>query len=218
MILLQEVTTFHKGVNEKLNGPEFLAKSLGYNYYYVPAHQDEKTGQGFGNVILTKFPIKNSANYFLQTKDKSLGESYDNENRLLLKITINTENQDVDFYTTHLSYTHQFQETEKKITEVRNLLDIVKTFTMISILSGDFNLTPSSDSVKSISNILKNLAPGFGENTWTTKPFSYNGFEVNTLDYRLDYIFGTKNIKLIETKILSTEYSDHLPIFSRIRI
>ena len=38
-------------------------------------------------------------------------------------------------------------------------------------------------------------------NTWTTKHFSYNGFTETELNWKLDYIFTTKDIKVKETKV-----------------
>ena len=49
-------------------------------------------------------------------------------------------------------------------------------------------------------------------NTWTTKPFSYNGFKETELKWKLDYIFTSRDIKVKERKLVDTKYSDHLPI------
>ncbi|MEI6237127.1 MAG: endonuclease/exonuclease/phosphatase family protein, partial [Candidatus Saccharibacteria bacterium] len=86
------------------------------------------------------------------------------------------------------------------------------------IIAGDFNAPPHSCIIKKFMAKYQNLGPDFKQKTWTTKPFKYNGFEENNLKWRLDYIFGTKDIRLIESKILKTEFSDHLPIYSVIVI
>ena len=54
------------------------------------------------------------------------------------------------------------------------------------------------------------------ENTWTTKPFSYNGFEATKLDYKLDYVFTSDDITVKDIRVIKTEYSDHLPILCEI--
>ena len=63
-----------------------------------------------------------------------------------------------------------------------------------------------------------NLGPDYHEKTWTTKPFSYNGFSENSLNWRLDFVFGTKDIKVISSEIIKTDLSDHLPILIKIEI
>lgn len=52
----------------------------------------------------------------------------------------------------------------------------------------------------------------YDQKSWTTKPFSYNGFEADSLDWRLDYVFGSKDIKVESSEMLNTQFSDHLPI------
>lgn len=61
---------------------------------------------------------------------------------------------------------------------------------------------------------LQHVGPDFAQSTWTTKPFSFMGFEENELKWRLDYIFASKQIKVLSSNIIPTEYSDHLPIFA----
>jgi len=88
------------------------------------------------------------------------------------------------------------------------------------IFTGDLNAAPDSFLINSINNLnnLKHLGPDFSEKTWTTKPFDKDGFAENELNWRLDYIFGTKNIVVEEIKIIETDVSDHLPIFARLVI
>ena len=112
--------------------------------------------------------------------------------------------------TTHLSYTDRFIETEEKDKEVNKLTSIIKNKDNY-IFTGDLNTTQNSKYIKMIEEYYTN---NITSNTWTTKPFSYNGFEVNNLDYKLDYIFTSKDIKVFKTEVINTNYSDHLPILS----
>ena len=38
------------------------------------------------------------------------------------------------------------------------------------------------------------------------------GFEEKELRWRLDYVFASKNIKVLSSQIIPTEWSDHLPV------
>jgi endonuclease/exonuclease/phosphatase family metal-dependent hydrolase len=44
------------------------------------------------------------------------------------------------------------------------------------------------------------------------------GFEENELNRRLDYVFASKNFKVISSEIISTDFSDHLPILVELEI
>ena len=124
-------------------------------------------------------------------------------NKLFYKIN----DKELTIGTTHLSYTDRFMETEEKDKEVTNLINRIKKSNYI--LTGDFNTNKTSKYIKWLEDILVNNNTS---NTWTTKPFSYNGFEETELNWKLDYIFTSKDIKVKEAKVIDTKYSDHLPI------
>ena len=43
-------------------------------------------------------------------------------------------------------------------------------------------------------------------------------FPANNPDRKLDYIFTTKDLTVINSKVIKTEASDHLPIYSEIKV
>ena len=102
--------------------------------------------------------------------------------------------------------------------ETNALVEAIENNSQNFILTGDFNARPDSEVIKCIQNHVKNLGPDYDQKTWTTKPFSYNGFEANTLDWRLDYALGSSDIVVTYSKVLQTEFSDHLPIIVELDI
>jgi len=117
-----------------------------------------------------------------------------------------------------MSYTHAFEPSERKLQETDALVETIKNNKKNFILAGDFNAQPDSEVIKRIEKYVENLGPGYEQNTWTTKPFSYNGFEANELDYRLDYVFGSQDISVISAQTLATDVSDHLPVMVEIEV
>ena len=113
-----------------------------------------------------------------------------------------------------MSYTNAFQPTSRKIQETEKLISLIEGKTGPYILTGDFNAQPNSEVINKISNVMANAGPDFIQKTWTTKPFSYDGFKATTLDWRLDYIFTNPNLQNISAEILKTDLSDHLPILA----
>ncbi len=88
------------------------------------------------------------------------------------------------------------------------------------IFTGDLNSIPNSFTVKSIltKTNLRNAGPDFDQKTWTTKPFNYHGFSENNLNWRIDYTFVSKDIKVVSSEIVDTDLSDHLPILTVIEV
>lgn len=92
------------------------------------------------------------------------------------------------------------------------------------ILTGDFNLEPTSKPIEYLSTVLND-----SKTISIAKPFgpsgTFNGFVFNEpVSKRIDYIFASKkNIKVQKFAVLSdskdSKYpSDHLPVFIEIEI
>lgn len=101
---------------------------------------------------------------------------------------------------------------------MERLLDFFEGHRGNFVFTGDLNLSPDSRFLKYIEKYVKNCGPAYDEHTWTTKPFSYNGFEEDELRWRLDYVFATQDIVVLSSEIIQTNYSDHLPILVEIEV
>ncbi|MDB5182569.1 MAG: endonuclease/exonuclease/phosphatase [Candidatus Saccharibacteria bacterium] len=200
------------------DSPEYIARELGYNFFYkdLPIEDTDGLHRTLANGIFSKFPIKSSR--FAWTKESTGKLGYDDESRAYVEVVLDINGNDITVGTTHMSYTHDFAPNESKKKETDMLLKELKQKSEAYIFAADLNALPGSYTIDSISNLMQNASPSLDQKTWTTKPFSYNGFEANSLGWRLDYIFTTKDIKLIESKILHTEYSDHLPVFAYLEV
>ena len=220
VICLQEITD-DSDYNTGINTATYLADKLEYNLFYKDAQTNTVDGlsKGLGNAILSKSPIVSSNFFHIQepTNPEAKDVDYSKEGRLYSEITVSVNNREFTIGTTHMSYTDAFQETSAKRDETDNLLKILKGKTSNFLITGDFNVLPDSYTVNEIQKMFKNVGPPINENTWTTKPFSYNGFEAKTLDWRLDYCFATADVEVISAQILKTEFSDHLPILIELK-
>jgi endonuclease/exonuclease/phosphatase family metal-dependent hydrolase len=213
IICLQELTrNYHTTEPETI---QYIAKSLGYNYHFQEiVLDDERWTQANG--IFTRFPITSGRSQWI---NEPIGSgSYDDEYRAYIEVTIEAEGKKLEVGTTHMSYTRGFENNPCKEQETDKLASIVADKKRNFILTGDFNASPDSPTIQKISDKLKNIGPSMTENSWTTKPFSYDGFEESGLNWRLDYIFSTPDIKAVTAEILKTEYSDHLPVFARLEL
>lgn len=219
IVCLQEVTVNYSQHQIK-DIPKYLAKQTGLNCHFQEAQywpvENGKAVQG--NAILSKGAFASKSHIFVQNKKHENFDDYSREGRILVVGEIEVGGKHLTVATTHLSYQHRFEETQAKLEEENRLLEAIARFDQNFILTGDFNVSPKSNLIKKLSKNLINAGPEFDQNTWTTKPFSYNGFEETQLNWRLDYIFTTPDIKVNKAEIIQTEFSDHLPILIEIEV
>lgn len=217
VVCMQELTigsTFQDNVNVI----EYLAKELGYYQFHkaIPNLAPSEDVGELANGILTRLPIVSTSWKWIQEPQHG-GTTYDDQYRSYVEVTVNMDETKLSFGTTHISYTHRFIDTPQKKVEADNLLTIAENKDRAYILTGDFNSLPDSYLVTNMQKRLSHAGPDFGVKSWTTKPFSYNDFVETDLNWRLDYVFTTSDIKVLSSEAIGTEYSDHLPILTKLQ-
>jgi len=211
IVCLQELTINHPAQLIK-DTPKYIAEQLGYHSYIkeIPLKKMEGKMMMLANGIFSRFPIKET--HFAWINETTGSGGYDDEYRAYVEVTLDINGQRYYVGTTHMSYKHRFEQTTRKQQEADRLCEQLKRHSRNYIFTGDLNAVPNSYTIQAISNLLQNVGPKATKKTWTTKPFSYNGFEETELNWRLDYVFATPNIKATSSEVLVTDYSDHLPI------
>lgn len=207
VICLQELTIEAEDGIKHL--PKYIAEQLGYKCYFKEIDLGRHKIK-LANAILSRYPIVATDAQWIN-EPTGTGH-YDDEYRAYVEATLDIEGTLVTVATTHMSYTNAFVSTARKEQELQRLVDILKTKTGNFIFTGDLNATPDSPTITAISKLLQDAGPDRSQSTWTTKPFSYDGFEAHDLQWRLDYIFASKGLNVIDSAIIETEYSDHLPV------
>ncbi len=212
IICLQELSIDFDKQNF-VHTPEHIAHELGYHVYYQEITFAGKSMK-LANAIFSKYELSDTRTFWINHEQGS--GSYDDENRAYVEAKVKVGDKELTIGTVHMSYTHGFEPSERKLQETGALVEAIKGNNKNYVLTGDFNAQPNSEVTNIITKHVKNLGPDYSQNTWTTKPFSYDGFEANTLEYRLDYVFGANDINVSEAMVLNTDYSDHLPLFVNI--
>lgn len=211
-VCLQELTIGHPEFNRDIDTPKYIADGLNYYYYFEKSHDDPENT--FGSGIFSRYPISKTASSFIREPKGSYNthQHFSDQGRVYVECEIDLGDKKITLGTTHMSYTDGFSANDEKNAETDSLTKILSQKKQDYVFTGDLNSLPSSYTIKEVQKYLIHAGPAFEENTWTTKPFSYNGFEARALEWRLDYCFHTPDIKISSTKIIPTEYSDHLPI------
>ena len=194
--------------NDKRN-VEILSAVYPHFYYEVA---DTLVGdRNICNAILSKYPFISTFKSYIQEPGENK-KDFSKEGRIYIEVSVKKDSNLYNIGTAHLSYTHRFDETKEKDVEIENLINVIKEKERYLFL-GDLNAKKTS---KYIRNIEKYYINHDTENTWTTKPFSYNGFVADGLDWKLDYVFTSPDIKVQSVEVIKTDYSDHLPLLCTI--
>ena len=205
---------------KSINTAKYIAQKLKYNYFFKEGDtwfpvKNNKTSQG--NAVFSRFLIKKNEFSYLTVPHHNPPDA-NFEGRVYIETSINVNNFLLTIATTHLGFSPRFVINERRKTEVDNLIPLIKNQKNY-IFTGDLNSSPDSYTIQQINKYLINAGPDCSQPTWTTKPFDYHGqFKENKLCWRLDYVFTTKDIKIIKAEIIKTEYSDHLPILLTINL
>ena len=213
---LQELTVSHPHHNVGVHVPDFLAKGMGYNCYFKESQTEMFEGElrGFGNAILSRYPISDTRFVYLQEPlDPNIHDAdYADEGRAYIEAMLDVGGAPLTVGTTHAAYAHMFEQSVAKVAEASKILAAVADKRERFMFCADLNATPDSLIVTELSKLFQNAGPAFEENTWTNKPFSYKGFDAMSLDWRIDHCFATRDIRINSAKVVQTPHSDHLPI------
>jgi endonuclease/exonuclease/phosphatase family metal-dependent hydrolase len=218
VLCLQELAINFKNQTIQ-DGPAYIAEQLGYEYFYkgLPLENTEGATMMWADGIFSRFPIVEKR--WAWTNEPLGGGGYGDEYRTYVEVVLDVEGRELTVGTTHMSYTHRFEETPAKRRETDRLVNELSAQAGQKrpfIFTGDLNAVPGSYTITTIEKLLRNIGPDAAQKTWTTKPFSYNGFDETELRWRLDYIFTNNTVQVESVAVVTTEYSDHLPVLAKV--
>ncbi|MFA5886717.1 MAG: endonuclease/exonuclease/phosphatase family protein [Patescibacteria group bacterium] len=207
IIALQEATEDERG-----NIADVIAKELGYECVhaiemkiplrFLPGYKsDDKGSKKFGPAILSKYKIISS-----QIHELSYADDF---RRLVIAADIKIGSEILSIFSIHLKHTHQ-QPSVLQDQEVENLLGFLPAKKVI--VMGDFNSLPDSSVIKKMSRTLQDAELSSATPTWSVYKEGCTGCLVESVKYKLDYIFTSRDIKINSFQVDDSTGSDHLPI------
>ncbi len=162
------------------------------NYYFAKAIDVGGKRNPYGNGILSRIPIVNAETIIIPDPEIKTGkESY--ETRCLLKTEL--ENG----YTVLVTHFGLNEDEQKNAVEtvLANLKDEK------CILMGDFNITPENEILKPIRERMKDTAVCFSSPLLS--------FPSDKPEIKIDYIFVSSDVEILNADIPSVVASDHRP-------
>lgn len=171
-----------------------IAQKLGFHYYFGEAIIWNNIP--YGNALLSRFPIENVEKIMIPDPIRDTNEPY--ETRCIIKALING----ITVLVTHFGLV-----ASEQVNAVKTVTDIIKNTKTKIILMGDFNMEVNNPILTPIKELLKN--------TLVDNSLSYPSINPTQ---KIDYIFVSKEIEVIDAKIPNLVASDHLPHTATIKI
>jgi len=224
IVCFQEFYTRFRGPYDTIDS---LKKMLNTQYFYfVPKVKEQYSAMGFA--IFSKYPIKDKGEIIFENSfgNGSIFVDLEVQNQLLRVYNIHL--QSISFEKEDYSYLDKVKAMDTEVAPTKRILHMLKsafekrsiqvdimkahmkTCTTSYIIAGDFNDTPASYAVTRMTDSLNNAfikkGQGFGK--------TYNGKFPN---FQIDYIATTKDIEVVNYRIIEARLSDHFPVRSDIR-
>ena len=199
------------------NTADMIAKKFGYYQAYYRTFEKNRDGEHYlqGNAILSKFKIIAKSLSWLN-RDIVFDGTSKTEPRAVVQIKSVINNRQLNIFATHLAHIHNFGESKIQMIQTEELLKKIPENN--SLLMGDFNVLPKSKIIKKIEKVLLNTDSIKDKNTWSVYPKGHKGCKLTGLDYRLDYIFTSIDIKTLGFETIDSKGSDHLPVMAIVEV
>ncbi len=150
-------------------------------------------GSDYGNGLISRYKLRDIETFPLDSG------SY--EKRLLQKAVVDIDGKAVSIYNTHFTY-NTASIRAKQFAQVKKIMD--DDDNKYKILTGDFNA-----GFKEFSLFNKGYTV---INSTETKYYDYSKNEINYNE--IDNIIVSDNIRVINSRIVVTKFSDHCPVFA----
>ena len=201
IIGLNEVYNYGETNIDRCEQPKKIANLSNIKNYLFGEAIKVKGTDLYGNAFLTNFDIASYKTIKVPSPKEHTEDKY-YEDRVLIEANVKIENKILTCFITHFGLAVGEQEIMLNI-----LKEEIKKIDTPYMLMGDFNMTDDSPIINELKQMM-NISIKEPTNTFS----SLNPFE------RIDYIFLSKDIKLIESHVIEYVASDHFPVVATIEL
>ncbi len=195
IIGLQEIRSRGTDVNEYDDQTGRMCELTGFYGYFAEAIKFGGT-EPYGNALLSRYPIKNARTVMIPDPEVRAYKGY-YETRCVLKAEIDVPGG-LTVLVTHFGLNPDEQENAVKT--LAGLIGNGRT-----VLMGDLNVLPDDPVLLPIRERMYDTAQSFSSLE------SGLSFPSDRPDRKIDYIFTTKDIKVLKAEIPAAAVSDHRP-------
>ena len=178
-------------INERNNFadmPKIMSEKMGYEYFF--GKSIDYRGGEYGNMIMSRYPIKSVVNVPIP-ETIAIKDERTYENRAIIKACIDLKGQFINVLVSH--YGLSPRERAAAVNQTLELIDDEPT-----IFMGDLNCTPESGELRRVYEKLTDT--------------SYDlTFPSDNPKIKIDYIFTSTHFNVESGKVIDTQVSDHRP-------
>jgi len=227
VIGFQEYFTRKKGAFDLTDSLKKILKTK--HYYFVPSQMNDYEAMGLA--IFSKYPIKDKGTIWFDASHTGNASIYvDLEVKGKMIRIYNVHLQSISFVKQDYEYLDKVkQKMDAEIIPSRRIAGMLKsaflkraaqvdlmkahmqTCKIPYLIAGDFNDTPASYAVTQLTKSLRKTFVEKGQGFGTT----YNGKFPN---FQIDYIAVTKDIEVLNHRVIEAKLSDHFPLRSDLRL
>lgn len=155
----------------------------------------------YGNAFLSNYEILSFESFNVYSPKEHIYDAY-YEDRVLLKVNLKISDKVLTCFVTHFGLAPDEQELM-----FNKIMEEIKKVNNPFLLMGDFNMTSDNNIIKEFKKVM-NISILEDEPTFSSlEPFE-----------RIDYMFFSKDIKIIESHVIKVVQSDHFPVISTIEL
>ncbi len=183
-------------------GPQWVANRIMKD---GKVHHDFNGFVEQGNEILSRFPIAYARNEFYH-KSYSLELDHtdfftEDHPRCVEIVELDLGKRRLQVLNLHGLYSRDKKDSERTLAQCRFVIEAAKRKDIPTIIAGDFNLLPDTESIGLMNEEFRNLTTEYGIRS--TVPDGR---------FAIDYIFVDRRIRVDRFEVLATDVSDHLPL------
>ena len=181
-----------------------LADLLGWEHHYYAPERHEKTGQLFGNAVLSPWPLRPLIGADLEQSALIQGQQ-----RGVTGAHVLISDQPIAAFSTHLET--PLLSLRRRLLQVRSLIYAVNASSqsLPTVVGGDFN-TASRRSQTAVASELQSVGLDL-----VTSPTTCS-FRRFRREFSLDHIHGRK-LRSVASGVAATQASDHDPVWATLK-
>jgi len=233
-VAIQEIVRhLENGVLEKYKSKSGIKNEVGETYphkFFGPLwitdafRKNGKIHRAFGghieqgNEVISKFPIVEATNeHYYKTYSYALDWTNwkkEDHGRALQIVEIEVNKKRLQILNVHGIWTEDKKGDSRTIKQCEFVVSAAKRKNISTIITGDFNLFPDTESIKIINRDFVNLIEKY--NIKSTRPDFKDDIDVGR--NVVDYIFVSNDVKIKDFKVITTDITDHLPMLLEFEI
>ncbi len=212
LVALQEVDRHWSDRSRFTDQARILGEKLDMRVCFAPIYSLDPQKEGeprreYGLAILSRYPITSFKNHELSRISSLEPERGIQSLPGFPEAVINLKGQKVHLFNTHLSW----MDADLRLKEAEEMLDIMAKADHPVILTGDMNALPGTREIHRLEQEMTDTFKAAGEG---------DGFTYPVLDprRRIDFIFSSREIRALDSRVIQDVGSDHYPVLSVLEV